>query len=120
MEQAFALYCLVRQRASPWQRQPQVQATGALYVSRALQRRLTLRGVHSGTVHSAAVVHRMANEVLTRRWRAFVGRQLVLWFDNFVRSRSPHNPMRQGRVHLNATAMAVMHVGAQLEPFPGT
>ena len=30
MEQAFALYCLVRQRASPRQRQPQVQATGAL------------------------------------------------------------------------------------------
>ncbi len=54
MEQGFSLYCLVRQRASPRQRQPQVQASAALYVSRALQRRLTLRGVHSGTVHSAA------------------------------------------------------------------
>jgi hypothetical protein len=43
----------------------------------------------------------------------------VLWFDNFVRPRSPHNPMRQGRVHLNSTAMAVMYVGAGLEPFPG-
>jgi hypothetical protein len=119
MEQSFALYCVVRQRASPRSVQPLMHTSSALHIPRSLQRRLTRRGVHSGTVYSRVVVHRMANDVLQRRWAAIAGSQLVLWFDNFVRPRSPHNPARQGRVHLNATAMAVMHVGADLDQYPG-
>ncbi len=42
------------------------------------------------------------------------GRQLVLWFDNFVRPHYTHNPVRQGRMHLNATAVAVLDVGRTL------
>ena len=47
------------------------------------------------------------------------GRQLVMWMDNFVRPRYSHNPILSGQMTLNATAMAVMYVGADLPESPG-
>ena len=119
MEHAFGLYCLVRRRAVPRQPQP-VQRMGITgHVPRALHRRLQVRGVHSGAVHSAVELHNRATNRLRLRWDALRDRQLVLWMDNFVRPRYSHNPAMAGRLTLNASALAVMYVGVRLRPSPG-
>ena len=119
MEHSFGLYCMFRRRAAPRMRQPVHTEGLTLHVPRELHRRLQVRGLHSGAVHSMAEMRLRATERLQRRWAAMQGRQLVLWLDNFVRPRYSHNPILSGQLTLNATALAVLPLSVNLPDPPG-
>ena len=105
---AYALYSLLRSVAVPQGRHVPLQLTVGSHIPRSLHRALRTRGVSSGVVHSAAEVRRLADAVISERWRQMSGRQVVLWFDNFYRQHFGHNPQHIGLQHLNATVVSIL------------
>ena len=116
MAEAFGLYCLLRQRATPTAQQPTLGANVS-HVPRRLEGALRSRGVRQARARARAqTIRQQAADNLASLWRSMRGVHVCLWADNFYRPHYGVNPLRVG-AHVNATVVAVLHC-PRLPPAP--
>ena len=116
--EAFGLYCLLRQRATPLGRQPRLTEH-----TRTLPRRLAVelrrRGLRRAIARERGLtIRRRAAQAMRELWTSMRGVHVCLWVDNFYRPATAVNPLR-ARANLNATVVAVLHC-PRLPPADGT
>ena len=114
--EAFGLYCLLRQRATPLGRQPRLTEH-----TRTLPRRLAVelrrRGLQRAIARERGLtIRRRAAQAMRELWTSMRGVHVCLWVDNFYRPATAVNPLR-ARANLNATVVAVLHC-PRLPPAP--
>ena len=111
LSQAFALYCVFRRSAVPYDSRPDVLQGGGVHLPRRAQRLLAWHGVLGQTISTRDTLRRRAATAQRKLWNAMRGRHCVVWLDNYQRKRFVANPAT-GYQNLLCSVMSVLNTDA--------
>jgi hypothetical protein len=114
VQEAFAMYAVIRRRAASSQPRPRLSADGAHYLPRAVSRLLTSTGMGALAPPRPATLAEQAVSRMAALWDSMAGVSCIMWLDNFYRGRHMPNPAVRDP-SLNSSVMSVLHV-TQLPP----